>query len=450
MSTQPSPPKNRVLGTVFLTVFLDIVGFSILFPLFPAILQHYVELSGEGGWLWDLRTWLREITGGNEFAVVAFFGGMLGALYSLLQFLFAPIWGALSDRIGRRPTMLVTLSGTCAGYVLWIFAGSFWILILSRLVNGVMAGNISTASAVIADTTDSKSRVRGMAMVGMAIGLGFVMGPAIGGMLSLVELQPGTPDGLWPAGFALNQFSLVAAAAAVLAALNLLMAFTRLGETLPPEKRGLRKREGAWNPLGKILQQGLPGVARITFISFLYTTAFGAMEFCLTFLAVERFDFTPKDCMWIFVFVGLMIAFVQGGFVRRMAPKIGERRMLMAGLVLILPGNALIATAGSPLVLYAGLFFMATGSAMAMPCMSSLASLYAPADRQGLILGQFRSAGSLARAIGPLLGGLLYWVLGSAAPYWGALIGLLLPLFLCAALPLPRQPEPAGGQKATA
>jgi MFS family permease len=438
MTTADQPPGRSMLGTVFLTVFLDIVGFSILFPLFPALLTHYLELEGSQSAIGELVSWLQGFTGENQFALVALFGGLLGAIYSLLQFLFAPIWGGLSDRIGRRPTMLFTLSGTCLGYVLWIFAGSFWILILSRLINGIMAGNISTASAVVADTTDSKSRVRGMAMVGMAIGLGFVMGPAIGGSLSLIEFDPGVAQG----GLALNRFSIIAAAAAAVAILNLFMAFTRLKETLPPEKRNQNKRIGAWNPLGQVLRQELPGVARITFISFLYTVAFGAMEFSLTFLAAERFGYEPHDCAWLFVFIGLTIAFVQGGFVRRMAPKIGERKMLKAGLLLLLPGNAMIALASSPLVLYAGLFFMATGSAMAMPCMSSLASLYAPPERQGLILGQFRSAGSLARAIGPFLGGILYWYLGSASPYWAASVAMLLPLGLCLALPAPVHSKP--------
>ena len=134
--------KRSILGLVFLTVFLDIVGFSIIFPLFPDLLDHYLALSGEGSFLANLVAKLEEISGGEKTAVVTLFGGLLGSVYGLLQFLFATVWGGLSDRIGRRPTLLVTLVGTALSYVLWIFAGSFAVLIAARVLGGIMAGNI--------------------------------------------------------------------------------------------------------------------------------------------------------------------------------------------------------------------------------------------------------------------------------------------------------------------
>ena len=164
--------KRSILGLVFLTVFLDIVGFSIIFPLFPDLLDHYLALSGEGSFLANLVAKLEEISGGEKTAVVTLFGGLLGSVYGLLQFLFATVWGGLSDRIGRRPTLLVTLVGTALSYVLWIFAGSFAVLIAARVLGGIMAGNISTASAAVADTTTAADRAKGMGIVGMAIGLG--------------------------------------------------------------------------------------------------------------------------------------------------------------------------------------------------------------------------------------------------------------------------------------
>ena len=436
------PTARASLGTVFGIVFLDIVGFSILFPLFPALLEHYVGLEGTDSVIGRLRDTLVELAGDDEHAVVTFFGGILGALYSLLQFLFAPFWGGLSDRIGRRPTLLVTLVGTVLAYALWMFAGSFALLSLSRLLGGIMAGNISPATAVAADTTTSEKRASGMAIVGMAIGLGFILGPAIGGLT--VSWQPGAPaDGAWSSGFAWNPFSGPAVIATALGLLNLVLVVTRLPESLPAEKRGARKSERGWNPIGAARRLGIEGVARTTLVSFLYTIAFSAMEFTLTFLAVERLAFEPRDNAWMFVFIGFVIAFVQGGIVRRMAPRVGEQRMLVAGLALILPGLGLIAvTSGVPL-LYAGLFFLATGSALAMPCMSALVSRYTPDDRQGAALGAFRSAGSLARAIGPFLGGVLYWRLGSAAPYLVGAVLLLAPLFLALRLP----PTPTRGSE---
>ena len=170
------------MGLVLLIVFLDIVGFSILFPLYPDLLDHYVSQEGSESLAGRLAAKMAELAEGDPVRVTALFGGLLGSFYSVLQFLFAPFWGGLSDRIGRRPTLLVTLAGTVVGYLLWMFAGSFWVLVLSRLLCGIMAGNISTATAVVADVTSPKDRAKGMAMVGATIGLGFVFGPAIGGI----------------------------------------------------------------------------------------------------------------------------------------------------------------------------------------------------------------------------------------------------------------------------
>ena len=431
--------KRSSLGLVFGIVFLDIVGFSVIFPLFPAMLDHYVALEGEGGWCGRLVAWLADVTGStDDHAVVTLFGGVLGSLYSILQFLFAPIWGGLSDRVGRRPVLRLTLLGTALSYVLWAFAGSFAILIAARLFGGMMAGNISAASAVVADTTTGRERAKGMGIVGMAIGLGFILGPALGGLTAGITLG----DGEWSRGFALNPFSAAALVSLVLAAINLVWVQTRFAETLPPERRGHGEGGHTWNPFGRLSEIARPGVTRTNLVYFLYITAFAAMEFTLTFLAVERFAYTPKDNAWMFVYVGLVIAFVNGGLVRRLAPRFGEQRVATAGLALLLPGFLAIGAAApqSSAVFYFGLTCMAVGSALAMPCLSSLVSRYAPAERQGLVLGAFRSLGSLSRAIGPIAGGLLYWSLGSAAPYYAGAAFLLLPLALALGLP----PVPAG------
>ncbi|MEM7307179.1 MAG: MFS transporter [Planctomycetota bacterium] len=430
--------KRSSLGLIFGIVFLDIVGFSIIFPLFPRMLEHYVQLEGPDGWCGQLVTWLGELAGDEgSHAVVTLFGGVLGSLYSILQFLLAPVWGGLSDRLGRKPVLRLTLAGTAVSYVLWMFAGSFWLLIAARLLGGMMAGNISAASAVVADTTSGKERAKGMGIVGMAIGLGFILGPAIGGLTAGVTLG----DGEWSRGFALNPFSASALAALALSLLNLVWMLTRFEESLPAERRGHGEGGHTLNPFGRLSEIAQPGVTRTNLIYFLYITAFAAMEFTLTFLAAERFAYSPTDNAWMFVFVGLMIAFVNGGVVRRVAPRFGERKVILAGLVILLPGFLAIAAAGGSGLFYAGLTCMAVGSALAMPCLSSLVSRYAPAERQGLVLGTFRSLGSLSRAIGPILGGLLYWSLGSAAPYYAGAAFLLLPLF--AALGLPPVPEPA-------
>ena len=226
--------QPSVLGLVFLTVLLDMMGFSVIFPLFPTMLEHYVELEGQAsliGRLVDALSW----GSADNFTVVALFGGVLGSIYSLSQFVFAPIWGSLSDRIGRRPTMLITLTGTMFSYVLWFVSGSFVVFVVSRLVGGVMAGNVSTASAAIADSCEGPDRAKGMGILGAGIGLGFVIGPALGGLTASWNLLS-----VWPGGapYGVNPFSGCALIACTLAAVNLLWAVLRFPETRTPAKHG--------------------------------------------------------------------------------------------------------------------------------------------------------------------------------------------------------------------
>ena len=325
--------RPRILGLVFLTVFLDLVGFSIIFPIFPRLLEHYVALEGAESAIGRLQTWLVELTGsgeGADFAVVTLFGGILGSIYSLLQFLFAPFWGSLSDRRGRRSTLLLTLLGTALSYLLWFFAGSFALLIGARVLGGIMAGNISIASAAVSDTTSGADRAKGMGIVGMAIGLGFVVGPAIGGIsASWNLLDP------WPAGadLGVNPFSGPALIAFALASLNWIWALRRFPETLSEETRGNASEGRTLHPFRALRSIGFPGVMRTNLISFLYLSAFSGMEFTLTFLAAERHGFGPRDNMWMFVFIGLVIAFVQGGVVRRVVPRVGERKVAAVGSI---------------------------------------------------------------------------------------------------------------------
>ncbi|MFT5052329.1 MAG: MFS family permease [Chlamydiales bacterium] len=425
-----SNTRPRVLGLVFLTVFLDMVGFSIIFPLFPRILEHYVGVEGEHSLIGRFAVWLAEVAG-DDLGVRTLFGGILGSIYSLLQFLFAPVWGGLSDRIGRRPTLLITLAGTCLSYVLWFFAGTFGLLILARLLGGIAAGNISTASAVIADTSKGTDRAKGMGMLGAGIGLGFVFGPAIGGLTSGWDLSAswsGAPAGV-------NPFSGPALCAFVLSLINLLWAAARFPETLPPAAQRGSGEKRRLNPFGALRKLDHPGVRPTNIAYFLYFAGFGAMEFTLTFLAAERLDYTPRDNAWMFVFVGLTIAFVQGGLVRRMVPRTGEKKLALTGFWLTLPGFLLVGFTTTSSMLFVGLFFLASGSACIMPCLSALVSRYSPDEAQGLSLGIFRAMGSLARAISPIVGGLLFWSLGSQAPYIAAAVLLFVPWYLVRGLP---------------
>ncbi|MEX1024229.1 MAG: MFS transporter [Planctomycetota bacterium] len=433
MEAPKRSPQRSPLGQVLLTVFLDIVGFSILFPLFPAMLDHYVGKEGPGSLVGRLVERLAGLVGGDEYAVIVLFGGVLGSLYSILQFIFSPIWGSISDRIGRRSMLLFTLTGTFVSYIVWIFSGSFLLLVASRLLAGAMAGNISIASAVVADTTSGADRAKGMGLIGMSIGLGFIFGPTIGALAMLGGVDTSVA---WDSGLAWNPFSRAALAAAGLALANLLWVAFAFRESLPPERRGLSGAPRGWNPFGRLgTLSAIPGVVRANLIYFLFLTAFAAMEFTLTFLAVERLNYTIAQNTWLFVFIGLTIAVVQGGVVRRVVPLFGEKKIAILGLLLLVPGLVAIGFAQSSALLYVGGFLLAVGDALAMPCFSSMVSRYTPEHSQGLALGTLRSFGSLSRAIGPVLGGLLYWKFGSAAPYWTAALFLFIPILLSLKLP---------------
>lgn len=423
-----SPQAKSTLKIVFLTTLLDLVGFSIIFPMFPAMAQYYLANNGDDPLLMGLFGFINQMTSNEStFSAVVLFGGLLGALYSLLNFISAPIWGAFSDRWGRKPILLITVFGLCLSYVLWFFSGSFTLLVLARFLGGLMGGNLSTATAVVADVTDTKNRSKGMASIGIAFALGFVFGPAIGGILSKFDL---TTYFAGAAEYGINPFSAPALFAALLSLFNLWLIIKKLPETLPKEKRGTSELERTSNPIKLFKPFPYAGVNLVNYTYFLFLMAFSGMEFTLTFLAVERFHFSPMDNGYMFLFIGFVIAMVQGGYVRRKASIVGEKKMALTGLIILIPGLVMIGLADSLTLLYVGLFFLSAGSAMTIPCLTSLVSLRAPSSVQGRVLGIFRSLGALARVVGPIIASLIYWQYGTSYPYLLGAGFLLVPILV--------------------
>lgn len=437
-----APEAKSTIKIIFLTLFLDLVGFSIIFPLFPALAEHYLAVDADNFFLrliFDgVRALMATSEGAGAFSSIVLFGGALGAIYSFLQFIAAPLWGGLSDRIGRRPVLLISVAGLALSYVLWFFSGSFTILILARFIGGIMGGNISTATAVIADVTSQKNRSKGMAFVGIAFALGFIIGPALGGLFAQIDLTQISPE---LKSYGVNPFSMAALVAFLLSAVNLVWIAKKFKETLPEQKRGEVETTRSNNPFKLFKPLPFAGVNKTNFGNFLFITAFSGMEFTLTFLAVERLSYTPMDNAYMFIFIGLMIALVQGGVVRRKASQVGEKKMALAGLSALIPGLLLISGATNNWLLYAGLFFLSVGSAMVVPCLTALVSLYTPAGQQGQSLGIFRSLGALGRVFGPIIASLIYWRYGSSTPYLFGSAFLLIPIILVASLPKPGQQE---------
>lgn len=436
--------KRSTFGVVFLTIFLDMVGFSVLFPLFPEMLEHYLAREARigGGLVTDFVNFILgfsivgEDSGSFRFETVIF-GGALGSLYAILQFFFAPIWGRLSDKVGRRPVLLYTLGGTCLGYLLWIFAGDFWILVLSRILGGVASGNLSVATAAIADVTSRENRSKGMALVGIAFGLGFILGPALGGLSFYWQLASVSDEIL-----SFTPFSSAALISLSLALINLIWVWARFRETLSKENRSTEGRpKPAIFQLGRIENHAV----RKTCLAYLfYMISFSGMEFTLTFLAVERFAYSPREIVNMFLLIGLTLIFAQGFFVRRFVGKMGERRMALWGIAIGTLAFLMISNSFNETTFYIALFLMSCGVALISPTLTSLTSLYSSESDQGFHLGVFRSSGSMARACGPLLAGLVYFTCGSVTAYTFGAIILLVPFLILRKVP---QPSPSTSEK---
>ena len=443
MSVPAVLPQRRILGLIFLTVFMDIVGFSIIIPLFPHLLDHYIRTEGAAGTLIGSLNSAAEWMGGDTvFKKTVLFGGLLSTLYSLLQFVFSPIWGALSDRLGRRRILTITLAGNALSYLLWIFAAQFWVVVVTRLVSGMMAGNIAVASAAAADITDEKERVKGMAVVGIAIGLGFVFGPVIGGLASSVQFAHGTAVG----SFGLNPFSVPAAIAASLALLNFLLVVKFFPETLAPERRASAdaKRPSVFD-LATVRSSA---VRRTSFANLVYQVAFTGMENTIVFLTFALFLYNPRDNAWLFLFNGACMIFAQG-LARQLVKRLGQRKVVILGMLIAAVAFVCVALIPTPAAgvpspawaepsFYAGLGLISFATGLILPSVSALVSLYSDASEQGRNLGILRSAGSLARVIGPVTAALLYFHFGSHFwVYLGGAVLMLPAIWIVRGLPKP-------------
>jgi MFS family permease len=416
------------LGAIFLVLFVDLIGFSLVFPLFPGMLEWYA--AQDGGLLHLLMRPVDALFPGvDPWQRAALFGGLLGAAYACLQFVAAPFWGRLSDRHGRRPILLVSLSGSLLSNLLWMFSGDFTMLLIARLLAGTMTGNIAVANAAVADITTAQNRSRGMAAVGMAFGLGFILGPALGGQLAAIRLDHLLPS-MVP--FGLNPFSTPALLAVVLAGINLVWVALSFRETLPPERRGTAESQRSANPL-MVFRNGLPPkVHAINIAFFSHTLLFGGLEMTLGFLAAQTLGLGFAAIGLMFAGMGLGSALVQGLLVRPHGERIGMNLLAQIGFALHVGGFillALIPLHPSIWLLVAGVGVNAVATGLIFPSLATLVSLAAPPEQQGFAMGTFRSASSLGRAAGPLILAVAYFA-NPAAPYWLGAGGMLVPLLL--------------------
>jgi MFS family permease len=363
--------KRASLVTLFLTVFIDLLGFGIVLPLLP----YYARQYGASG-------------------IVV--GAVVGS-YSLMQFFFSPVWGRLSDRIGRRPVLLISLSGSVIGYLIFGFAHSLLMLFVARIVAGIAAANIGTAQAYIADITAPEDRAKGMGLIGAAFGLGFIFGPPVGGLLSDFGLSRGYHGNLLP-GIAASALSLTA----------LLIGFISLRES---KSESLVPRTGLPPQFDRtiwsmVFHRRVLGTVLGTL--FLIILAFAGLETTVTLHGRERFGFDARDLGFFFGLMGVIVALVQGLLIGFLTRRFGERSVAATGALSLALGLAAIPLIYDSRFLYGVAVFVALGQGLSFPSLNSRISRIAPAEERGSILGISAALGSLSRIIGPILGGVLY------------------------------------------
>lgn len=383
-------PK-AALGFIFITLIFDVIGFGIIIPVVPELIMELID---------------------GEVSNASVYGGLLTFSYAIMQFLFAPILGGLSDQYGRRPVLLISLFGFAIDYLLVVWAPTIGWLFLARTISGISGASMTTASAYIADISEPEKRAQNFGLIGVAFGLGFIIGPVIGGFLG--EYGTRVPF----------------LAAAGLTFINFLYGYFILPESLDAENR----RPFSWkraNPLGSLFQlRKYPIILGLIAALFFVHFASHSTQSIWTFYTILKFDWNPRMIGLSLGFVGLMVALVQGVLIRRIIPLIGEQKSIYTGLSLYLLGFILFAFASEGWMMFVFTIPYAL-SGLSGPSMQSIMTRQVPANSQGELQGAITSVISLTAAFAPpVMTGLFYqFTQESAAVFFpGApfLLGFLL------------------------
>ncbi len=358
--------KNSPLLALFITIFIDLLGFGLIIPILP--------------------TFSKEL-GASDLQI-----GLIAGVYSLMNFIFAPLWGTLSDRIGRRPVILFSICITGFAYLLFANINGLLILLLSRVLAGIGSANISAAQAYISDITTPENRAKNMGMIGAAFGLGFIFGPPVGGFLK-------STYGIGMVGYV----------AAILCIINLVMAYFSLPESI---KEKNKSKKFTFKPISELARElRKPIISELFTINFIFIAAFSMMQITAALLWREQYGLDEKQIGYMFMYIGILSAIIQGGLVGKLTKTFGEKKLLIYGNVLMMIGLALIPFAPKELFLVVelvALAIIALANGCLTPSITSLLSQTADKKEQGQVLGLNQSFGSLARVVGPAVGGLLY------------------------------------------
>ncbi|MBT4761738.1 MAG: MFS transporter [Bdellovibrionaceae bacterium] len=378
-----SSQRKKALFIIFITVFIDLVGFGIIIPLSPYL--------------------------SREFGASALQIGLLMAIYSLMQFVFSPFWGQLSDRFGRRPIILMSVFVAGVSHLAFAFSTEFWMLFVARTFAGIGGANISTAMAYMADISSKKDRSKTMGLIGAAFGLGFVFGPFIGGIFGEVGSSLGSAA---PFG---KSFSAVIASSICL--LNFIFAFFYLKESrqVNAEVTAIKLSKRIKVMFFHLKKET---VGSLMFLLFMTTFAMAHMEATLFLYVSDVFHLGMKEASFGFAYVGVVMAFTQGYLIRKWLPKFGERSLLVWGALMAGIGFLMIAMAPNVLSLGVAVTFLAIGIGLVNPSLHGGVSLLSSSDLQGEVMGVNQSLSALARIIGPATGGFIYDQVSLRSPFF--------------------------------
>ncbi|XP_055586982.1 major facilitator superfamily domain-containing protein 10 [Uranotaenia lowii] len=406
---------------IFFSLLLDLLAFTMILPLLPSMLEFYKQ-NDAGGLYGSLSRSIRsfqEWVGAPDRFNSVLFGGALGSMFSLLQFIASPIAGGLSDHYGRKPVMVVCAVGIAASYGLWAYSHNFMLFVIARFVGGLSKGNISICMAVITDVSNHQNRGKAMALVGIAFSLGFIVGPMIGAIFSKLADKSSSHWFWLPAMFAM-----------CLALLDVLFVGFYLKESLPKEKRSKKIINSLshamdhisipalfrFSAVKNLSKRDISSLRSLGLVYFIYLFIYSGLEFTVTFLMYHKFNYTSIDQAKMFLTTGIVMALLQGSVVRRLPDNLMQTSAV-AGLFLIIPAFVLVGMAESTRMLYLGMILFAVSTAFVVTCMTTLTSKYGDFNQKGTVLGVFRSLGALARALGPIVASVAFWCIGSRVTY---------------------------------
>ncbi len=408
--------RRAQLSIIFFTILITTIGMGVCLPVLPTFAEKY--------------------------RATGFQNGLLTGIFSLCQFFVAPLWGRLSDRFGRRPILIVSVIGSAFGYFLTGFAEQLggdssvgWlggmstvlvILFLGRIIDGISGGNVAAAQTYIADVTSPAERSKFMGMIGAAFGLGFILGPALGGVLG--KVSPSLP------------FHVVGA----LCVVNLLVIIFKLPESHPVEKRGSVREKVPLSQLSPS-QLDVAQLRKVAVVYFLVAGGFQMLTQVYSLVNTRRYGLDIQHTGYVFAFIGFIGVLIQGGLIRRILPKTGERPLVLVGCLLLVVSFFALPLAGSVFMLVAVSSFLSIGNSLTQPPLNGLASLSAGPEWQGRALGVTQSLGALGRFAGPVLAGSLLTLdeagadsLYGRSPYWAAAVVMALAFVLSLWIRQPR------------